>query len=59
MSFELVFPVSRRITREQGYLDRLLAFQSRDPETAKWFAYMQDEIGSTVERKAVSTGGWI
>ena len=44
LTFELVYPISREIAREQGYVDRLLNFQSENPETKAWFAYMKDHI---------------
>lgn len=42
--FELVYPVSRAIAREQGYVDRLLAFSSDNPDTQAWFAYMREHL---------------
>ena len=42
--FELVYPVSREIAREQGYVDRLLNFSSRNAETRAWYAYMRSHI---------------
>ena len=42
--FELVYPVSREIAHEQGYADRLLAFESDNPDTREWFAYMRSRI---------------
>lgn len=39
--FELVYSVSVRIVREQGYLDQLLAFESDNEDTAAWFEYMR------------------
>ena len=44
LTFELVYPVSRQIAREQGYVDRLLAFPSENEDTARWFAYMREHI---------------
>ncbi len=44
LTFELVYPVSREIAREQGYVDRLLAFSSDNPDTQAWFAYMRSHI---------------
>ena len=44
LTFELVYPLSRQIAREQGYVDRLLAFQSENEGTAKWFGYMREHI---------------
>ena len=42
--FELVYPESRRIAREQGYVERLLEFGSENPDTAQWFALMRENI---------------
>ena len=42
--FELVFPLSRQIAREQGYVDRLLAFESENEDTKAWFGYMRKHI---------------
>lgn len=42
--FELVYPVSREIAREQGYVDRLLSFESDNPDTRAWFQYMRENI---------------
>ena len=42
--FELVYPVSKEIAHEQGYADRLLAFESANPDTREWFAYMRSRI---------------
>ena len=38
--FEFVYPVSKKITREQGYVDGILTFDSDNLETALWFQYM-------------------
>ncbi|MDO4514868.1 MAG: SMP-30/gluconolactonase/LRE family protein [Lachnospiraceae bacterium] len=42
--FELVFPRSKELVREQGYLSALLNFSSDNEETCKWFAYMREEM---------------
>ncbi len=42
--FELVYPVSIQIVREQGYLDRILAFESDNEDTKAWFEYMRKTI---------------
>ena len=42
--FELVYPVSREIAREQGYVDRMLAFHSDNEDTRRWFEYMRAHI---------------
>lgn len=39
--YELVYPISKRITWEQGYLEELLGFQSENRETNEWFAQMR------------------
>ncbi len=39
--FELVFPVSRQIVKEQGYLQQLLSFESENESTREWFEYMR------------------
>lgn len=42
--FELVYPISTRIAKEQGYIDKLLSFQSDNNETKLWFEYMKKKI---------------
>ena len=42
--FELVYPLSRKIARQQGYLDQLLHFHSANPDTCSWFSYMRKYI---------------
>jgi len=42
--FELVYPVSREIAREQGYADRLVAFESTNEDTRAWFAWMRRNL---------------
>ncbi len=42
--FELVYPLSRRIAREQGYVEKMLAFSSANPETEQWFQYMRAHL---------------
>ncbi len=49
LAFELVYDESRRIVRQQGYLDKLLSFQSNNPETAKRFAIFKEEISHTLD----------
>jgi len=41
---ELVYPLSRKLVREQGYLGQILSFQSENPDTKAWFAYMRDVL---------------
>ena len=42
--YELVYPRSREIVREQGYLDRLMHFQSENPRTAEQFGQIREKI---------------
>lgn len=42
--FELVFAESVRIVREQGYLDKLMCFESRNPVTNEQFAELRAEM---------------
>ena len=42
--FELVYPLSRELAREQGYVEQMLAFRSENPETAAWFRFMREHI---------------
>lgn len=49
--FELVFPVSVRIVRGQGYLDRLLTFESDCEKTREQFAWIRDKVEAYMERR--------
>ena len=42
--FELVYPKSLELMKENKYLDHLLNFESVNENTQKWFAYMREEI---------------
>lgn len=44
MIFELVYASSRRIVDEQGYLWKLLEYNSENPETRKKLLYMKEEL---------------
>lgn len=44
LTFELVYPVSREIAQEQGYVNQMLAFASDDPDTQAWFSYMREHL---------------
>ena len=46
--YELVYPISREIVLTQGYLDKLLQFNSALPETRKQFAHLRDELFHTL-----------
>ena len=42
--FELVYPVSRAFAREQGYVQKILSFQSDNQQTREWFEYMRQHV---------------
>lgn len=42
--YELVFPESLRITKEQGYLDQLMHFESKNAKTMEQFAELRAEM---------------
>ncbi|MBO6054379.1 MAG: HD domain-containing protein [Oscillospiraceae bacterium] len=44
MTFDLIYPISREIARQQGYVDRLAAFESDNPDTRAWFSYMREHL---------------
>lgn len=48
--YELVYPVSLRLVVEQGYLDKLMNFQSKVPKTMEQFACIQQKMKEYVER---------
>lgn len=54
--FELVYPVSVRIVREQGYLDKLMHFESDQAETCRQFAWIRERVESYM---AGRTGGFL
>ena len=46
--FELVYPVSRILAREQGYIQQMLSFQSENQDTREWFEYMRQHVWDDV-----------
>ena len=44
--YELVYPISRKLVREQGYLDKLMDFQSALPETNAQFAKIREKMST-------------
>lgn len=44
LAFELVYPKSLLIMKEQGYLETLLDFQSKNQQTREWFSYMKENL---------------
>ena len=53
--YGLVFPESFRQVTKQGYLDQMLQFQSRNPETAERFSHIREAILSYVNSRLYST----
>ena len=48
--YELVFPISCKLAYEQGYLDKLMNFQSELPETNAQFAKIRQKMAAYLER---------
>ena len=42
--YELVYPESCRIVKRQGYLDRLMNFESKNPHTRKQFEHIRKRM---------------
>lgn len=42
--YELVYPESCRIVKQQGYLDKLMNFESRNPQTRKQFEHIREHM---------------
>ena len=49
--YELQFPESRRIVNRQGYLPRLMAFESQNPVTKDQFRKIREYMENYLERK--------
>ena len=49
--FGLVYPISFRLVKEQGYLDQMLAFESRNAETRKRMERIRAEVESFLIEK--------
>ena len=49
--YELQFPESRRIVNRQGYLPRLMAFESQNPVTTDQFRKIREYMENYLERK--------
>lgn len=52
LAFELVYPESLRIAKEQGYLGRMMSFQSENPETAKEFEHLRKDLNDYLEQRS-------
>ena len=44
LAFELVYPKSRELAKEQGYLDTILAFESQNPKTRAQFEEIRQRM---------------
>lgn len=51
--YELVYPISVRIVKEQGYLKRLMEFASWNPITQEQFAVIRTKMTQYLERKSL------
>lgn len=49
--YELVYPISCKLVYEQGFLDKLMDFQSELPETNAQFAKIREKMTAYMERK--------
>ena len=49
--YELVYPVSRQIVKEQGYLTKLMDFQTENAVTKQQFAHIREEMGHFLEQE--------
>lgn len=48
--YELVYPISRKLVYEQGYLNKLMNFQSELSETNAQFAKIREKMAAYMER---------
>lgn len=48
--YELVYPKSRAIVKEQGYLNRMMDFTTDNPVTKKQFAHIREEMNRFLEQ---------
>lgn len=48
--YELVYPISRKLVYEQGYLNKLMDFQSELSETNAQFAKIREKMAAYIER---------
>ena len=49
--FGMVYPETLRIVREQGYLNELLSFESRNPDTREKMKRVREAVGTYVDRR--------
>lgn len=51
--YELVFPESRRIILRQGYLEKMMNFESYNPVTEKQFEHIREKMTAFLSRESV------
>ena len=51
LAFEIEYPESRRIAKEQGSVEKILSFEPENEATAEWFGYMRANIWNIIEAK--------
>lgn len=51
--FELVYPESLKVVKEQGYLEKLLSFESQNARTREQFGEVRRIVEGYLERRAV------
>lgn len=49
--FGMVFPETLRITKEQGFLEKLLSFESRNPDTREKMLHVRDIVHTYIEER--------
>lgn len=52
LAFELVYPESLRIAKEQGYLAQMMSFRSENSETAKEFEHLRKDLRDYLEQRS-------
>lgn len=52
LTFELVYPESLRIAKEQGYLKQMMSFQSENPDTAEIFEDFRKDLNGYLEERS-------
>ena len=52
LTFELVYPESLRIAKEQGYLKQMMSFQSENPDTAEIFEDLLKDLNGYLEERS-------
>lgn len=51
LAYELIYPVSLQLVMEQGYLDKMMHFQSDNPVTMKQFEKVRERMQDYIKRK--------